>query len=62
MTQMVELERQKELLNIPKRYRGNPDNTPDTLGPQLELLQAIVFKEVDCYYKYRLFCLFGGRK
>jgi tRNA (cmo5U34)-methyltransferase len=57
-----EKERREDLLGIPDQYKRNPDNTPDTLESQLEALQSIGFKEVDCYYKYGIFCLFGGRK
>jgi tRNA (cmo5U34)-methyltransferase len=57
-----EQERREELSGIPEQFKGNPDNTPDTLESQLKALQSIGFKEVDCYYKYGMFCLFGGRK
>ncbi|MBL7180607.1 MAG: class I SAM-dependent methyltransferase [Desulfobacterales bacterium] len=52
----------KALLNIPEQYKENPDNTPDTLKSQLEALEEIGFKEVDCYFKYGNFSLFGGIK
>jgi tRNA (cmo5U34)-methyltransferase len=57
-----EKEKREELLTIPEQYKGNPDNMPDTLESQLDLLEKTGFKEVDCYYKYGIFCLFGGRK
>jgi tRNA (cmo5U34)-methyltransferase len=57
-----EKEKREELITIPEQYKGNPDNMPDTLESQLDVLEKIGFKEVDCYYKYGIFCLFGGRK
>ena len=55
-------ETSKALLNIPEQYKGNPDNIPDTLESQLEVLEKIGFKEVDCYFKCGIFSLFGGIK
>lgn len=55
-------ETNKALINIPEQYKGNPDNMPDTLESQLDVLKKIGFKEVDCYVKYGLFSLFGGIK
>jgi tRNA (cmo5U34)-methyltransferase len=50
------------LLPIPKKYKDNSDNTPDPLLPQLQALDRISFKNVDCYYKYGIFAMFGGTK
>ncbi|MCJ7604359.1 MAG: hypothetical protein MUO63_23005, partial [Desulfobulbaceae bacterium] len=55
-------ERRKELLGIPHQYKENPNNIPDTLESQLEVLEKIGFREVDCYCKYGIFSLFGGCK
>jgi len=55
-------EMRNKLLAIPEQYKGNPDNTPDTLEAQLKTLEEIGFKEVDCYFKYGIFSLFGGIK
>ena len=52
----------KTLLKIPEQYKENPDNTPDTLKSQLDILDKIGFKEVDCFFKYGIFALFGGLK
>jgi tRNA (cmo5U34)-methyltransferase len=52
----------KKLHGIPRQYRGNPDNTPDMLKSQMEALEKIGFKSVDCYCKYGIFSLFGGVK
>ena len=29
---------------------------------QINALKEIGFREVDCYYKYGIFAVFGGRK
>ncbi len=50
------------LLTVPQKYKDNLDNTPDPLLPQLQALERIGFKNVDCYYKYGLFAMFGGSK
>ena len=34
----------------------------DTLTDQLEALNDVGFKDVDCYYKYGIFAMYGGRK
>jgi tRNA (cmo5U34)-methyltransferase len=56
------IDEHKELLGTPEEYKDNPDNTPDTLDSQLRALEAIGFKDVDCYFKYGVFSLFGGFK
>lgn len=52
----------EQLLGIPDRYKANPDNLPDTLASQLEVLEDAGFCNVDCFYKYGIFALFGGSK
>lgn len=52
-------ERSEKLLGIPELYKENPDNMPDTLESQMEILEEIGFKEIDCYFKYGIFSLFG---
>lgn len=47
---------------IVERYKDNRDNKPDTLSDQLDALRGIGFRDVDCYYKYGIFTMFGGRK
>jgi tRNA (cmo5U34)-methyltransferase len=54
---------QKEaLLKVPRKYKDNLDNTPDSLMKQLQALKTIGFENVDCYYKYGVFAMFGGSK
>jgi tRNA (cmo5U34)-methyltransferase len=48
--------------DIIRRYKDNTDNKPDTLDAQLRALQTIGFKDVDCFYKYGIFAMYGGRK
>ena len=48
--------------DIIRRYKDNKDNKPDTLEDQLDALKAIGYKDVDCYYKYGIFAMYGGRK
>jgi tRNA (cmo5U34)-methyltransferase len=50
------------LLSVPQQYKDNPDNIPDLLLPQLQALERIGFKNVDCFYKYGIFAMFGGSK
>lgn len=52
----------ENLLGIPDQYKGNPDNTPDTLSSQIDALKNIGYQNVDCYFKYGIFALFGGSK
>lgn len=48
--------------HIPEEYKNNPDNHPDTLKKQLDALKSVGFRQVDCYYKYGIFAMFGGRR
>jgi len=47
---------------IPYSYKDNPDNVPDTLEDQINALKKIGFSNIDCYFKFGVFCLFGGTK
>ena len=48
--------------DIVKRYKSNTDNQPDSLEEQLKALGYVGFKETDCFYKYGIFTIFGGKK
>ena len=48
--------------DITRRYKDADENKPDTLDNQLKILREIGFKEVDCYYKYGIFAIYGGCK
>ncbi len=64
------MDEKKALLNIEgepsadivKRYKDLEENKPDTLNAQLDAMKEIGFKEVDCFYKYGIFAIFGGKK
>lgn len=55
-------ESSEQLLSMPEQYKDNTDNMPDTLETQMGTLKQIGFHDVDCYFKYGTFALFGGRK
>ncbi len=57
-----EKETNEKLKGIPEQYKENSDNVPDSLESQLEVLKKIGFKNVECYFKYGIFSLFGGNK
>jgi tRNA (cmo5U34)-methyltransferase len=48
--------------DVIRRYKDNTDNKPDLLSSQLGTLKAIGFKDVDCFYKYGIFSMYGGKK
>ena len=48
--------------DIIQRYKSLSDNRPDTLDDQLAVLRETGFVNVDCFYKYGIFTVFGGRK
>ncbi|MCE5213590.1 MAG: methyltransferase domain-containing protein [Methanobacterium sp.] len=52
----------ESFVNLPEKYKNNPDNHPDKLLDQLNMLDSAGFEDVDCYYKYGIFSIFGGRK
>ena len=47
---------------VPSDYKKKPENKPSGLVEQLRLLEDIGFRDVDCFYKYGIFALFGGTK
>lgn len=47
---------------LPEKYKNNPDNHPDTLQVQLDALKSVGFQQVDCFYKYGIFSIYGGMK
>ncbi len=47
---------------IIRSYKDAEENKPDTLKDQMNALEQIGFKDVDCYYKNGIFTMFGGRK
>ena len=57
-----ETDSEEDGLELINRYKGNQDNKPDTLQHQLDMLNRLGFKDVDCYYKNGIFAVFGGKK
>ena len=47
---------------LPDLYKSKQDNQPSPLADQLLVLEKIGFKDVDCFFKYGIFALFGGTK
>jgi tRNA (cmo5U34)-methyltransferase len=47
---------------LPQVAKAKPENKPNGLIEQLELLRQIGFRDVDCFYKYGVFAMFGGTK
>lgn len=58
----IHAEIKKKIMRIPGQYKDNPDNIPDSLESQMEALKEIGFSNVDCYFKFGVFCLFGGTR
>ncbi len=49
-------------MDVIKRYKDAKENQPDTIEEQLNALNEIGFSEVDCFYKYGIFVVYGGMK
>lgn len=47
---------------MPTSYKMKAENKPSNLFDQLQLLIKIGYSDVDCFYKYGIFALFGGTK
>jgi len=58
----VKLDVKKNFEYLPEQYKDNPDNHPDKLQMQLNALESAGFSQVDCYYKYGIFSIYGGMK
>ena len=48
--------------NIPSVYKNNLEDKPSGLWDQLQALSKCGFRDVDCFYKYSIFAVFGGTK
>ena len=48
--------------NTPEIYKKKGENKPSELWYQLDLLAEAGFIDVDCYYRYGIFTIFGGVK
>ena len=47
---------------LPLEYKRKAENKPSALFDQIQLLSNIGFRDVDCFYKYGIFAMFGGTK
>jgi tRNA (cmo5U34)-methyltransferase len=47
---------------LPEVAKAKQENKPSGLFEQLEILRQIGFRDVDCFYKYGVFAMFGGTK
>jgi len=62
-TKKTEFGLQRDVFSdLTRRYKDADENKPDTLEDQLGALKQTGFTAVDCYYKYGIFAIFGGRK
>jgi tRNA (cmo5U34)-methyltransferase len=48
--------------DVIRHYKESEENKPDRLKDQMDALEQIGFRDVDCYYKNGIFSMFGGRK
>jgi tRNA (cmo5U34)-methyltransferase len=48
--------------DLPNIYKAKEENKPSDLFDQLDLLTKAGYKDVDCFFKYSIFALFGGKK
>ncbi|WP_321495492.1 class I SAM-dependent methyltransferase [uncultured Desulfobacter sp.] len=48
--------------HIPSKYKNNLENKPSGLWDQLKALEQSGFRDVDCFYKYSIFVVYGGFK
>ena len=47
---------------LPDIYKAKAENQPSGLFEQLDALRKCGFRDVDCFYKYSVFAVFGGIK
>jgi tRNA (cmo5U34)-methyltransferase len=46
--------------NVPSGYKKKEENKPSSLIDQFQILKEVGFNDVDCFYKYSIFAVFGG--
>ncbi len=52
----------REYDDFPLQYKMKTENKPSSLFDQLQALNEAGFENVDCFYKYSIFAIFGGTK
>jgi tRNA (cmo5U34)-methyltransferase len=48
--------------SLPENAKAKAENKPSRLTDHLQALEACGYRDVDCHYKYGVFCLYGGTK
>jgi tRNA (cmo5U34)-methyltransferase len=48
--------------DLPDKYNQALENKPSSLIDQLQVLEEVGFNDVDCFFKYSVFSVFGGTK
>jgi len=61
-TQWDKLENNKDYSDISARAPSRPENHYDRLDKQLLFLNELGYKDVECHYKYGIFCIYGAKK
>ncbi len=62
MGSFLRLQNAATVEDIPGNSKLKSENKPSGLLDQLQLLAKIGFRDVDCFYKFGVFALFGGTK
>ncbi len=52
----------EDFSDVPDRVRQKPENRIEPLSVQLQMLESVGFRDVECFYKSGQFVIFGGRK
>jgi len=52
----------KDYSDIPAGVPSRPENHYDRLDEQLLFLNELGYKDVECHYKYGIFCIYGAKK
>lgn len=58
----MDLSEGESYIHIPEKARKNTENHFDKLPAQLDALRDAGYSHVECYYKYGLFSVYGGRR
>jgi len=52
---------EEDYRGVPSQARENPENQYESLGSQLRMLREAGFMDVECFYRYGPFGVYGGR-
>lgn len=53
---------EKDYSDLPEKAPKKPENHFNDIDIELKWLNEVGFKNVECYYKYGIFCIYGGQK